>query len=84
MIINTGSDKKNRIGSYKIKDTMENRNKIKRMLIIISLLLMTSTTFAQLPGFTPEQNDAKPAPISSIVALGLIAGAVYGMRKIKR
>jgi len=35
------------------------------MLIIISLLLMTSTTFAQLPGFTPEQNDAKPAPISS-------------------
>ena len=63
---------------------MKNTNKFKQAIVVISFLLITSLSFAQLPGFEPEQNDSQSAPISSIVALGLIAGAVYGMRKIKR
>ena len=62
---------------------MKNTNKIKQAIIVISFLLITSASFAQLPGFDDSQDDV-PAPISSIVALGLIAGAVYGIRKIKR
>lgn len=64
---------------------MKNTSKIKQAIIVISFLLITSLSFAQLPGFDDSQNDAQPAaPISSIVALGFIAGAVYGMKKIKR
>ncbi len=48
--------------------------------------MISSLSFAQndLPGFTDSQNDSQPAPISSIVALGLIAGAVYGVRKMRK
>ena len=51
--------------------------------MVISFLLITSVSFAQLPGFYDSQNDSQPAPISSILALEFIAGAVYGVRKIK-
>lgn len=54
-----------------------------RTLLFIGLILLSCSCFAQLPGFDDAQNDAQPAPISSIVALGLIAGAFYGMRKLK-
>lgn len=57
---------------------------MKKIILTAGLLLMTSTGFAQLPGFTESQNDSQPAaPISSIVALGLIAGAAYGIKKVK-
>jgi len=59
------------------------RNKIQQIILVMSFLLITSASFAQLPGFDDSQNDSQPAPISSIVALGLIAGAIYGVRKIK-
>jgi len=57
--------------------------RIKKMLLVPGFLLITTTSFGQLPGFDDSQNDAQPAPISSIVALGLVAGAIYGIRKIK-
>ena len=60
---------------------MKNTNRINQAILIISFFLITSASFAQ-PFFVDEQNDV-PAPISSIVALGLIAGAAYGIRKIK-
>jgi len=63
---------------------MRKTNKLKQAIVVISFLLITSLSFAQLPGFDDSQNDSQPAPISSIVALGLIAGAVYGIKKIKR
>ncbi len=56
---------------------------MKKIILTAGLLMMTSTGFAQLPGFTDSQNDSQPAPISSIVALGLIAGTVYGIKKLK-
>jgi len=63
---------------------MRNTKKnIQKAFLLIGLLLITSTGFAQLPGFDDSQNDSQPAPISSIVALGLVAGAVYGVRKIR-
>ena len=64
-----------------MKNTKKN---IQKAFFLIGLLLITSTGFAQLPGFDDSQNDSQPAPISSIVALGLIAGAVYGVRKMRK
>jgi hypothetical protein len=58
------------------------KQKIKQVVLAIGLMLITTTSFAQLPGFDDSQNDSQPAPISSLVALGLIAGAVYGIRKM--
>lgn len=63
-----------------MKNTKKN---IQKTVLLIGLLLITITGFAQLPGFTDSQNDSQPAPISSIVALGLIAGTVYGIKKLK-
>ena len=60
----------------------KNKNSIQQFILVISFLLITSVSFAQLPGFDDSQNDV-PAPISSIVALGLIAGAAYGIKKMK-
>ena len=57
---------------------MKNTNKIKQAILVISFLLITSASFAQLPGFDDTQNDSQPASISSINAIGLIAGAAYG------
>ncbi len=63
---------------------MRNTKKnIQKAFLLIGLLLITSTGFAQLPGFDDSQNDSQPAPISSIVALGLVAGAVYGVKKMR-
>ena len=61
----------------------KNKNNIQQFILVISFLLITSASFAQLPGFDDSQNDSQPAPISSIVALGLIAGAAYGIKKMK-
>ena len=62
---------------------MKKTNKFKQPILVISFLLITSVSFAQLPGFDDSQNDSQPAPISSIVALGLIAGATYGIKKMR-
>ncbi len=59
------------------------KNNIQKGILLIGLLLITSTGFAQLPGFDDSQNDSQPAPISSIISLGLIAGAIYGVRKLR-
>ncbi len=64
---------------------MKNTKKqMQKGILLIGLLLITSTGFAQLPGFDDSQNDSQPAPISSIVALGLIAGAAYGVKKMRK
>ena len=59
------------------------KNRTQKIILVISFLLITSSGFAQLPGFNDDVNDSNPAPISSIVALGLIAGAVYGIKKMR-
>jgi len=64
------------------------RNK-KIKLIIGALLLMLSSvnSFAQgPPGFGGEDptNVEDTTPISSLVALGVIAGAAYGIRKMRK
>ena len=57
---------------------------INKTIIVISFLLFTSTSFAQLPEFLDEQVDSQPqAPISSFITLGLIAGAIYGIKKMR-
>ena len=63
--------------------TNNTKKNIQKVILLIGLLLVTSTGFTQLPGFDDSQNDSQPAPISSIVALGLIVGAVYGVKKLK-
>ena len=61
---------------------MKNYNK--KYYLLVALLLFTTLTFAQLPGFDDSQNDSQPAaPIASLVALGLIAGTAYGIKKLR-
>lgn len=53
--------------------------------ITLLVLLFTSTvTYSQIPGFGDDVDDQTPAPISSLVLVGLIAGAAYGVKKIKK
>ena len=59
------------------------KNRTQKLILVISFMLITSASFAQLPGFNDDVNDSNPAPISSIVALGLIVGAAYGIKKMK-
>ena len=63
---------------------MKNK-KIEIIIVTFLLILCSSTMFAQLPPeFNGGNNNVEDtAPISSLVALGLIAGAVYGIRKMK-
>ncbi len=60
------------------------KKQMRKAILLIGLLLVSSTSFAQLPGFDDSQNDSQPAPISSIVALGLLAGAAYGVKKMRK
>ena len=60
------------------------KKQMRKAILLIGLLLISSTSFAQLPGFDDSQNDSQPAPISSIVALGLLAGAAYGVKKMRK
>ena len=62
---------------------MKKTNKINQVILVISFLLITSASFAQIPGFNSQQDDTQTAPISSILALGLIVGAAYGIKKMK-
>ena len=66
-------------------NTMKNTKTItQQIILVISFLLITSASFAQLPDFDTGQNDSgTAAPISSLVALGLIAGAAYGIKKMR-
>ena len=59
------------------------KNRTQKIILAISFLLITSAGFAQLPAFNDDVNDSSPAPISSIVAFGLIVGAAYGIKKMK-
>lgn len=60
---------------------MNCNQKILKSVFTITLLLVLSVTYAQ-PGFYDDVND-EAAPISSLVVVGLIAGAAYGYKKLK-
>jgi hypothetical protein len=60
------------------------KEQMRKAILLIGLLLVSSTSFAQLPGFDDSQSDSQPASISSIVALGLVAGAAYGVKKMRK
>lgn len=60
------------------------KHTIRKATLVIIFLLISVSSFAQtLPVFDDSVDDTTPAPISSIIALGLIAGAAYGIRKVK-
>ena len=49
------------------------------------LMLISSSVFAQLPDPFPNGTNVEDqAPISSLVALGLIAGAAYGATMMEK
>ena len=62
---------------------MKNR-KVKIILGTFLLMLCSVSGYAQLPPpFPGGDNVDDQAPISSLIALGLIAGAAYGIKKMK-
>ena len=64
---------------------MKHTKKIKKTILIIGFMMISTLSFAQLPpGFDNTQNDTGPAPISSIISIGLLVGAFYGVRKLKK
>jgi hypothetical protein len=60
-------------------------NSPKSIFLVIALIFITSTGYSQIPvpgtGGGPDIEDE--APISSLVLLGLAAGAVFGVKKLK-
>ena len=64
---------------------MKNR-KVKIIIGTLLLMLCSFSSYAQLPpGFGGNDNNVDDtAPISSLITLGLIAGAVYGIKKMKK
>ena len=63
---------------------MKNR-KVKIIIGTFLLMLCSFSVFAQTPPIFNggDNNINDQAPISSLVALGLIAGAAYGIKKMK-
>jgi|AntDeeMinimDraft_5_1070356.scaffolds.fasta_scaffold02945_1 hypothetical protein len=53
--------------------------------IVLSVMPICASAYQSLPpGFDDNVDDETPAaPISGLVALGLLAGAGYGIKKIK-
>jgi hypothetical protein len=58
-------------------------NSPKSIVLLIAILFVTTIGYSQigLPNNADDVNDQ--APISSLVVLGLVAGAVYGVKKLK-
>lgn len=56
---------------------------LKTFVLLISFFLFTSVSFAQIPPFDDDVDDEPGAPINSLVVVGLIAGAAYGIKKLK-
>lgn len=72
----------------------KNRNIMKKLInspksvgLMLAFFFITCFGFSQVPGGggLPGGTDDVPdeAPISSLVVLGLVAGAVYGVKKLK-
>ncbi|MBS3739511.1 hypothetical protein [Mesohalobacter halotolerans] len=59
---------------------------LKLSLIIALLIYATSEIYAQLPPGFGDTNvdDTTPAPISGLVALGVIVGGALGYKKLKK
>ena len=64
---------------------MKNR-KLEIIIGTFLLMLCSVSSYAQLPPtFNGGDNNIEDqAPISSLVALGLIAGAAYGIKKMRK
>ncbi len=55
-------------------------------VLLIFVITFSNTVMAQLPpgfGDTTIDDTSSPAPISGLVALGVVVGAVIGYKKLK-
>ena len=59
------------------------KNNLKSIVLALALILSVSIAYSQVsfPDNSDDVNDE--APISSLVILGLVAGAVYGVKKLR-
>jgi len=60
---------------------------LKLSLIVVTLMSVTSEIFAQLPpgfGDTSVDDTTAPAPISGLVALGVLVGTFIGYKKLRK
>jgi hypothetical protein len=66
---------------------MKKRNwfKVAVFAVVFSAMPLTALAFQGLPpGFDDNVDDETPAaPISGLVALGLVVGAGYGVKKVR-
>ncbi len=57
----------------------------KLIIILIFVITFSNTVMAQLPpgfGDTTIDDTSSPAPISGLIALGVVVGAVIGYKKL--
>lgn len=62
------------------------KNSIKYTLAVILLLVITQVDAQSLEdaiGFTETVEDAPAAPINMLLGLGLVAGAFFGVKRLK-
>lgn len=61
------------------------KQKSKTLILVIALCFTVSIGYSQIgiPGGGGNDDVGDEAPISSLVLLGLAAGAVFGVKKLK-
>ena len=73
---------------FECKNTIMKKliNSPKSIVLVIAIFLITCVGYSQVPGGGLPSGDDDvndQAPISSLVVLGLVAGAVFGVKKLK-
>ena len=71
-----------------MKNFNKNYAKYLTLTLILCLMIFPTVGFGQgsledALGFTETVNDVPEAPISGLVALGLVVGSFFGYKKIK-
>jgi hypothetical protein len=64
-----------------------NKSQYLALVLVIAFVLISASSYAQFPGdvgFPDDTNDEAAAPISGLIALGLVVGGYLGIRQIRK
>ncbi len=73
--------------SFNKQNNIMKNIKFKFLALLTLVICFSNTVMAQLPpgfGDTTIDDTSSPAPISSLVVLGVVVGAVIGYRKLSK